>query len=112
MTIQALAEKQLVAYNASSLDEFCDCYHPEVIVFHNDDISIRGLDEFRSRYAPLFADGQFGAEVPQRLGSGRHCVDRETWWRIDPQTGERSEGEVLVRYTERDGKIAVVQFLK
>ena len=40
-----------------------------------------------------------------------HCVDDELWWRIDPESGERSEGRVLVRYHERDGLIGTVQFL-
>ena len=43
---------------------------------------------------------------------GPHCVDYERWWRVDPDTGERSEGEGLVRYQERDGQIALVQFLR
>ena len=31
---------------------------------------------------------------------------------LDPETGERSEGRVLVRYTLRDDRIGTVQFLK
>jgi hypothetical protein len=43
---------------------------------------------------------------------GPHAVDLERWWRIDPDRGERSEGEILVRYTQRDDLIGTVQFLR
>ncbi len=110
--IVALAIRQLEAYNASDLGAFCDCYHPEVIVFDAEERIVEGLDDFRERYRGLFEGFQFGAEVSQRLDAGDHCVDYETWWRIDPETGARSEGLVLVRYTLRDEKIGWVQFFR
>jgi hypothetical protein len=48
--------------------------------------------------------------VDERLVLAPHCVDRERWWRTDPATGAVLGGEVLVRYTVRDGRIAVAQF--
>ena len=110
--IEDLAARQLTAYNESDLDGFCACYHPEVRVLNADEEVLQGIDDFRQRYAALFAHWQFGATVPTRLSCAEHCVDYEHWWRVDPETGERSEGEVLVRYTERDGLIAVVQFFR
>lgn len=110
--VEDLAQKQLEAYNLSDLDAFCACYHPDVVVLDDREETISGMGAFRARYAPLFEKWEFGAAVPSRLVSGIHCVDYETWWRIDPESGQRSEGEVLVRYTEKDGKLAVVQFLK
>jgi hypothetical protein len=83
-----------------------------VLVLDGESESLRGRDALRERYAPLFLRGRFGAAVPQRVATGSHCVDLERWWREDPHTGTLSEGEVLVRYTERDGLIAVVQFLR
>jgi hypothetical protein len=110
--VQALAAHQLDAYNASDLDGFCACYHEEVVVLDDGQETVKGLKAFRARYQDLFEKWQFGAAVPARVQAGNHCVDHETWWRIDPESGERTEGEILVRYTEKDGKIAVVQFLK
>ena len=43
---------------------------------------------------------------------GDHCVDLEHWWRIDPETGERSEGSILVHYTLRDDLIGTVRFMR
>ena len=73
----------------------------------------RGLATFRERYGALFAGvTELHAEVDQRLVLGRHCIDHELWSRVMADTGERSEGVVLVRYTERDGKLAIVEFLR
>ena len=110
--IHVLAARQLEAYNASDLEAFCNCYHEAVQVLDDREETLKGLPAFRERYQTLFEKWEFGAEVPTRVQAGNHCVDYETWWRVDPQTGERTQGEVLVRYTEKDGKIAVVQFLK
>ena len=110
--VELLAAQQLDAYNASDLESFCACYHEAVVVLDDREETLQGLQAFRERYQTLFEQWEFGADVPTRIQAGNHCVDYETWWRIDPKTGERSQGEVLVRYTEKDGKIAVVQFLK
>ncbi|MCB9778565.1 MAG: nuclear transport factor 2 family protein [Alphaproteobacteria bacterium] len=110
-TIEALAARQLAAYNAGDLDAFVACYHPDVAVFEGEEQTVAGRAELRERYADLFAAGGFGASVPQRLAAGPHCVDLERWWRVRADTGERREGELLVRYTARDGFIGTVQFL-
>ena len=110
--IERLADKQLDAYNRADLEAFAGCYHPEVRVLDGDVESLTGIDAFRDRYRTLFAEWSFGASVPQRMALGTHCIDFEQWWRIDPKTGERSEGRVLVRYEERDGLIGTVHFLR
>lgn len=109
--IEHLAQQQLEAYNRSDLDGFVACYHPAVRVLDGDELTINGIDEFRERYRALFGEWQFGATVPKRISLNAHCIDYEEWWRIDPDTGERSEGHVLVRYEARDGLIGTVQFL-
>ncbi len=111
-SIVELAERQLAAYNAADLEAFCACYHPEVRMFTGEELELEGRAEFRERYAQMFAAGGFGANVPRRLSHGPHCVDEELWWRIDPETEQRREGVLLVRYLERDGLIGTVQFLR
>ncbi|MBO6940278.1 MAG: nuclear transport factor 2 family protein [Deltaproteobacteria bacterium] len=111
--VARLAEAQLDAYNRADLDAFCACYHPNVRVLDEEGAEVsRGIDAFRERYAALFARGGFGGRVETRLVLGSHCVDDEHWWRLDPETGERMEGRVLVRYRERDGLLAEAQFLR
>ena len=111
-TIADLAARQLAAYNAADLEAFCSCYHADVRVLEDLEARLVGLDAFRDRYRDLFTRSTFGAEVSQRLVHGPHAVDLERWWRIDPDRGERSEGEILVRYTQRDDLIGTVQFLR
>lgn len=110
-TSASLAARQLEAYNRADLDAFCACYHDEVVVLSaQGEIVVSGIGPFRARYAGKFAAGGFGAAVPERISLGEHCVDRERYWATDPETGDRREGEVLVRYTVQDGRIAIVQF--
>ena len=112
-SVETLARRQLEAYNAADLDTFCACYADDVRVLDADGAELsRGMEAFRARYAPLFATRSFGGEVDTRVAVGVHCVDHERWWRTDPATGVRSEGEVLVRYREDGGRIGEVQFFR
>ena len=107
-----LAATQLAAYNESDLEAFCACYHPEVEVWNDRTRTYVGLETFRDRYRGLFEDWTFGATVSERVVAGEHAIDLEHWWRVDPKDDRRSEGDLLVRYTARDGLIGVVQFLQ
>lgn len=110
-TVTDLAARQLEAYNRADLDAFCACYHDDVSVLDEEGAEVaRGQAAFRTRYAPLFATQAFGATVEARLAVGAHCVDHERYWRqVD---GAREEGEVLVRYRLRDGRLDEVQFFR
>lgn len=109
-----LSERQLAAYNRADLDAFCACYHPDVVVLDAEGRVVRsGMPAFRAAYAEMFgAHRDVRAEVTERLVLGEHTVEREAWSRVRRDTGERSEGVVLVRYTERDGLLAVAEFLR
>jgi hypothetical protein len=111
-SVVRLAIDQLAAYNAADLEAFCACYHDDVAVLDADGaVTVRGRTAFRERYRPMFARGQFGAHVDQRVQTGPHCVEREHYWRVEAD-GERVQGSLLVRYTERDGLIGTVQFFR
>ena len=111
--VSLLAQSQLDAYNQSNLDLFCACYHSDVQVLDEDGSCLsKGIQAFRQRYVHLFTSFQFGAKVTQRLVLNHTCIDEEEWWRIDPETSQKTQGRVLVRYTEIDGKIAFVQFFR
>ncbi|MBJ93214.1 MAG: steroid delta-isomerase [Rickettsiales bacterium] len=109
--IADLAARQLAAYNAADLDAFVACYHEDVQVMDGEEQTLRGRQAFRERYRELFEDWSFGAEVEQRLQLGVHCIDYERWWRIAPDSKQREQGLVMVRYLGRDGLIGLVQFL-
>jgi len=103
--IRELAARQLAAYNAADLDAFCACYHPEVVVENDGEVTLQGIEAFRARYRAMFDAGGFSATVDERLAHGAHCVDREDYRRADG-----TEGRVLVHYTLREGLIGRVQF--
>ena len=109
--ISDLAARQLAAYNAADLDSFVACFHEDIRVLDGEEETLRGRAALRERYRGLFENWSFGAEVPKRVHLGPHCVDYETWWRLAPDSGEREEGAMLVRYMERDGLIGLLQFL-
>ncbi len=108
----ALAAAQLEAYNARDTDAFCACFSEDVRVLDADGAeTLAGMDAFRARYHALFTGwDEVGAAVDERLVLEPHVVDAERWWRR--KGDEAAEGRVLVRYTARAGRIAVVQFFR
>ena len=112
MTCAKLAAAQLVAYNARDLEAFCACYSADVAVLDADgQTTLQGQAAFRERYGGLFGGwDEVGAAVDRRLVLEPHVVDDERWWRR--RGDEATSGRVLVRYTARDGRIAVVQFFR
>ena len=111
--IAQLADEQLRCYNRADLDGFCACYAEDVLVVGAaGNVIYRGMPEFRRRYADLFEKFRnVRAEVLGRLVCGPHAVEYERWSRITADTHETQTGELLVRYSERDQRIAVVEFL-
>lgn len=109
-TILQLAEEALAAYNAADLDRFCACFADDIQVcdaFGN--VMLAGMEEFRERYDEMFATFRRVRAVSScRLHHARHLVQRTIWERTDRITGEVERGEHLARYSERDGRIAML----
>jgi hypothetical protein len=112
--VLALSRRQLAAYNRGDIDAFCACFHGEVTVLDAQGArSIEGIDAFRARYGAMFASHrEVAATVSERIVLGPHCVERERWSRVSRDTGARTEGEVIVRYTEHEGRLRWVEFLR
>lgn len=110
MNLLDLVKLQLAAYNNHDLDAFCACFHPEVRLYETDELVSSGREALRERYAEMFAGGGFGASVPDRVLTEKHCVDLERWW-IQMPGEDKEEGTLLARYTLLDGLIGSVQFL-
>lgn len=109
-TILGLAEAAMAAYNAADLDAFCRCFADDIQVcdaFGN--VMLEGMEEFRERYEEVFANYvNVRASSSCRLHFGPHLVQRTLWERTDRITGETERGEHLARYSERDGRIAML----
>ena len=112
--VVALARRQLAAYNRADLDAFCACYHADVEVMDaTGACTLRGADAFRARYGAMFeAHDEVRGVVTARLVLGDHVVEHESWSRRARDTGVRTAGEVLVRYTAHEGAIRWVVFLR
>ena len=112
--ILELAARQLDAYNRSDVDAFCACFHADVEVLGEDGVvQKRGMTEFREGYAAMFAGHDaVAATVSSRVLLGPHVVEHEQWSRTRRSDGAKLGGEVLVRYTARDGLIRWVQFFR
>lgn len=112
--VVTLARRQLEAYNRADLDAFCGCYHADIEVLDaTGECTLRGADAFRGRYAAMFAaHAEVHGAVEARLVLGAHVVEHEVWSRRSRDTGERTSGEVLVRYTAHEGTIRWAEFLR
>lgn len=112
--VLALSHRQLAAYNRADIDAFAACFHSDVVVLdHTGARSIEGIDAFRAKYGAMFAQHRdVFAEVSERVVLGAHVVELERWSRTERSTGVSSSGTVIVRYTEQDGLIRWVEFLR
>lgn len=108
-----LSNLQLAAYNKADIDAFCACYADDIRVLDADgNCTLEGLAAFRERYGAMFTKLQsIRAEIIGRMTMANHVIEHELWSRVDPESGETQSGEVIVRYTERAGKLALAQFL-
>jgi uncharacterized protein (TIGR02246 family) len=113
-TVLDLAIRQLAAYNNRDTDAFCACFHDDITVLDADgSVTLQGMTAFRERYGTMFATHrEVIGTVSARVHLEPHVVEHEHWSRIHATTGEAIRGEVLVRYTARDGLIRWVQFFR
>ena len=111
--VESLSLAQLAAYNRADIEVFCGCYHTDIEVLdHTGAANLQGLAAFRARYTQMFAEHtDVVATVDQRIMLGSHSVEREHWSRTHRQSGARTGGTVIVRYTEVDGLIRYAEFL-
>lgn len=108
-----LSDAQLDAYNRRDIDAFCRCYHDDVVVLDERGQCVhQGIEAFRTAYTQLFETHEIHAWITERIHIQNHVVEKETWQRTCIQTGEKSGGDVIVRYTEKEQKIAIVEFLR
>nr|WP_257818116.1 nuclear transport factor 2 family protein [Phenylobacterium sp. J367] len=105
-----LAQGQLDAYNAQDLDAHCAFFADDVVVADlNGDVTIRGMDAYRAKYAQVFADfPKNRAELANRIVVGDTVIDHERVYR----DGQTEAFQVIAIYTIAGGKIARVDFRK
>ncbi|MEL6675133.1 MAG: amidohydrolase family protein [Bacteroidota bacterium] len=107
---EALAQRQLNAYNARDIDAFVACYHPEVKVygFPNQEF-YTGRETMRKNYSGMFeALPDLHCELVNRMVQGNVVIDQE-------RVSGLPEGKVLKAiaiYTVEEGLITEVRFIQ
>ncbi|MCR5880495.1 nuclear transport factor 2 family protein [Phenylobacterium sp. J367] len=80
-----------------------------VVADLNGDVTIRGMDAYRAKYAQVFADfPKNRAELANRIVVGDTVIDHERVYR----DGQTEAFQVIAIYTIAGGKIARVDFRK
>jgi hypothetical protein len=77
---EALAQRQLDAYNARDLEAFLACYHPEVEVrdFPSGKLTMSGREAMRERYGELFERApELHAALVSRTAHAQVAIDTE-----------------------------------
>lgn len=111
MSVEAIAQAQLDAYNAQDLDAYCSYFTDDVVVADlNGAPNLEGNSAYRERYAGAFAKFPNNkAELLGRMVVGQTVIDHE---RVDRGDGVTPTFEVAAIYSFRDGKISRVDFVK
>ncbi len=106
---EALAQRQLNAYNAHDLDAFVAVYAPDVEIRDLDGkIVVEGREPFRKLYAERFARSpQLHCELVKRMVLGSFVIDEERVTGAGP-----APIHAAAIYEIKDGLIARVRFLR
>jgi hypothetical protein len=110
VTVEAVAQAQIEAYNAQDLDAHCACFADDVVICDlNGEPNLHGIEAYRDRYKGVFAQfPQNHAELVARIVIGNTVIDHE-------RVSRGPDGpvfEVAAIYTFVGDKIARVDFVK
>lgn len=110
MSVEAIVQGQLDAYNAQDIEAFIPHFADDITVSDlNAEPNLTGLGAYRERHVAMFA--QFPgnrAELVSRTVIGRTVIDHERVFRSPDAT----PFEVAAIYTFAGDKIARVDFVK
>jgi hypothetical protein len=110
VSLEAIAQAQLDAYNAQDLDAHCAHFADDVVVGGlNGEVSRTGIEAYRAWYEAAFA--QFPnnkAKLLNRIVVGAHVIDHE---HVDRGNGE-PPFQVAAIYTFKGDKIVRVDFAR
>jgi len=106
---EALAQRQLDAYNARDLEAFCAPYSDDIqIVGLDGKEQARGKEAFKDRYRDRFQKlPQLHCQLVKRMVVGNYVLDEEA---VTGTGGDPVHAVVI--YEVKNGKIAVVRFIR
>lgn len=106
---EALAQRQLNAYNARNLQAFLDCYHEEVQIFRFPETLLsEGKQAMADSYGPMFENTpSLHCELVNRTVVGNKVIDEES---VD--FGGAEKLHAIAIYEFQDGLIKRVTFIQ
>jgi hypothetical protein len=103
-----VVDRVLMALNAHDVDAFVSCYADDATIEDgHDDVFVRGHDELRTRYGPMFEQlPDVRVEALTRTDVGEFVVQEEV------VTGRGEPERHVAVYLVRDGRIQRERLLK
>jgi hypothetical protein len=103
-----IVDRQLRAYNAHDIEEFCSLYAQDAIIckLNRDQARIRGIDAIRAAYGERFKNPALHGEIKSRIEVGNFVIDHERVVGLadDPL-------EAIAIYEVQDSLIRSVRFI-
>jgi hypothetical protein len=111
VSIEAITQASLDAYNAQDLDAYCGFFTDDIVVADlGGAVTSEGIAAYRDRYAGAFSKfPKNRADLVNRIVLGNTVIDHES---VDRGDGVTPVFEVAAIYTFRGDKIARVDFAK
>ena len=106
---RAVADAQLVAYNAQDMGAYLALFHADAVLINLPDqhVVAEGLDAIRAMYTARFATPGLRCVVHHRSEIGNIAIDRETVY-----TDGSAPVDILAMYEVVDSKIKRVFFVR
>jgi uncharacterized protein (TIGR02246 family) len=109
---EALAQRQLDAYNARDLEAFAACFADDVEMrlLGSETVAWKGREALRKSYGPMFRDSpELHCELVNRIVMGPYVFDQE---KVTGRGGGTGTTRVVATYEVRDGLIARIWFAR
>ena len=109
-TLEAIAQKQLDAYNNRDINAFMECYSEQCVVVDGaGNVLMDGKKAMRKRYELLFEESpNLHCRLVSRIVLENYVLDEE---RVTGSRGSTEEKHVVAVYKVENGLIAHVRFL-
>ena len=106
---RAIADAQLVAYNACDMDSYLALFHENALLVNlpNQEVVAEGIEAIRVMYEARFKTPGLRCEVHHRSEIGNIAIDRET-----VHTDGNSPVDILAMYEVVDNRIRRIFFVR
>ena len=106
---RAIADAQLVAYNACDMDSYLALFHKDAVLVNlpSQEVVANGIEAIRAMYETRFKTPGLRCEVHHRSEIGNIAIDRETVY-----TDGNSPVDILAMYEVVENRIQRIFFVR